>query len=143
MVRQYLQLKRGEEKFAFLYVFISAIVLGGVMTYSGIARLSWWQSLLMLFGCLIGAWATIFSFLEIYRLGRTSAGAAPEVFEKEAPSRPLPVAPPTGEPYPHHEYFAESAGFDQGQLTSRLPDATPLIEALLHRRPARTQTGTH
>jgi hypothetical protein len=37
--------------------------------------------------------------------------------------------PPVGsEPYFHHEDHAESAGYDQGQLTSRLPGTTPFLE---------------
>ena len=134
MRKQFWHLTRGEEKFAFLYVAVSAAVVACAMTYSGIAHLTWWQTMLMLVGLLGGAWATIFSFLEVYRLNRTPEERAAGMVEEEAgPSRPLPVAPPTGEPYPHHEYFTESAGFDQGQLTSRLPDATPLIEGFLGR----------
>jgi hypothetical protein len=32
------------------------------------------------------------------------------------------------EPYPHHETYPESAGEDQGQLTSHLPGSTPFLE---------------
>jgi hypothetical protein len=37
--------------------------------------------------------------------------------------------PPAGsEPYRHHEDHAESPGYDEGQLTSRLPGTTPFFE---------------
>jgi hypothetical protein len=37
--------------------------------------------------------------------------------------------PPVGsEPYRHHEDHAESPGYDEGQLTSRLPGTTPFLE---------------
>lgn len=125
----------GQERFAFLYVAISAVVVAGAMTFSGIAGLTRGQTALLLIGTLIGAWATVFSLLEVRRIAR-AASHRTDLAEGANPytSRTLIVNPPTGEPYPHHEYFTESQGFDQGQLTSRLPDATPLIESFLGRR---------
>jgi hypothetical protein len=39
--------------------------------------------------------------------------------------------PPVGfEPYFHHEDHAESPGYDDGQLLSRLPETTPFFEHL-------------
>jgi len=131
----------GHEKFAFLYVAISAPVIAVVMTYSTITGLAWWQTLLLLTGGLIGAWGTVFSFLEVRRVSQTAKDRADEALNAANPyaSRTVVVEPPTGDPCPHHEDYPESAGFDQGQLTSRLPDATPLIERLLSRRRAEKQ----
>lgn len=129
---------RGREKFAFLYVLISAVVVPCAMTYSSLTGLGWKQTSLLLIGGLVGAWATVFSFLEVYRIGQTPQQRAAEILTEEADpytSRTVTVQPPTGDPCPHHEDYPESAGFDQGQLTSRLTESTPLVEAFLsHRR---------
>jgi len=55
-------------------------------------------------------------------------------------TRTVAVKPPTGEPYPHHEYFVESAGFDQGQLTSRIPGSTPFLDSFVERWRAKKPT---
>ena len=124
----------GHERFAFLYVAISAPVIACVMAYSAMAGLTWWQSLIMLIGFLIGAWATLFSFLEVRRLAQTPKDRADEELRNANPysSRMVVVEPPTGDPYPHHEDYPESSGQDQGQLTSHLPDETPLIGRFLN-----------
>ena len=62
---------KGEEKFAFLYAVISAVAVGCAMTFGWIVGLVWWQAVLLVIGCLIGAWATLFSFLEMRRLDAT------------------------------------------------------------------------
>jgi len=106
------------------------------MTYSWIAGLATWQTVSLLIAGLIGAWATLFSFLEVSGIAQR-AKSADEVFKKEvdpyAP-RTVVVEPPTGEPYPHHEDYPESAGLDQGQLTSDLIGSTPFIDTFLSRR---------
>ena len=127
----------GGQKFTFLYVVISTAAIAGVMTISGIAGLAWWQSLLMLIGCLIVGWTVLFTLLEVRRLGGSPKHRASEGPEQDADPyapRAVVVAPPTGEPYPHHEDYVESQGFDQGQLTSRIADTTPLVDRLLGRR---------
>jgi hypothetical protein len=139
---KFIGVARGEEKFAFLYVVISAVAVGCAMTYSFIAGLAWWQTMLVLIGGLSGAWATVFSFLEIRRLAQTPKDAADEALKEEADpytSRAVFVEPPTGDPYPHHEDYAESAGLDQGQLTSQLPDSSPLLDTFLSRRRSQKQ----
>jgi hypothetical protein len=136
----------GQEKFAFLYVAISALAVACAMTFSGIVGLTTLQTVLLLIGLLIGAWGTVFSFLEIRRIARTAMNKADEALEEAAnpySSRTVVVKPPTGEPYPHHEYFTESQGLDQGQLTSRLPDAMPFIDSFLSRRRSKKQAATH
>lgn len=123
-------------RFAFLYLVASAAAVGCAMTYSWITNLGTWQTVLLVTGCLIGGWATVFSFLELSGLVRSAQSGDEALREKPDPYAPrtVLVAPPTGEPYPHHEDHAESAGFDQGQLTSRLTETTPLIDAILTRR---------
>ena len=135
----------GQEKFAFLYVAISAVAVACAMSFSGIAGLTRWQTVLLLIGCLIGAWGTVFSFLEVRRIARTATDKADEALEEGANpyrSRTVVVRPPTGEPYPHHEYFPESQGLDQGQLTSRTPGETPFIDSFLSRRRSKKQAAT-
>jgi hypothetical protein len=126
----------GQEKFAFLYVVIAAPVIACVMIYSAVAGLAWWQTLLLLIGGLIGAWGTVFSFLEVNRLNRSTKNIADEAHAdaNRYSSRIVVVEPATGDPCPHHENYPESAGFDQGQLTSRLPDSMPFIDRFLNRR---------
>ena len=118
----------GARRFGFLYAVIAAAAIAFSMTISGIHGLTGWQTALMVIGTVIVGWAILFSVLEMRRLGKTAKTTYAEDVEAEAnayPSRTLVVAPPTGDPCPHHEDYVESQGFDQGQLTSRLPDATP------------------
>lgn len=136
MQRHIFAIVPGHERFAFLYAAISAPVIACVMAYSAIAGLAWWQSFLLLIGGLIGAWATLFSFLEVRQLAQSPQDKANEALINANPyaSRIVAVAPPTGDPCPHHEDYPESAGFDQSQLTSRIPDDTPLVGKFLNRR---------
>lgn len=133
---KFLGVPQGQEKFAFLYVAISAIAVTCAMTFSGIAGLSRFQTVLLLIGALIGAWGTLFSVLEVRRIARAAMKKADHGAWDGDPyySRTLAVKPPTGEPYPHHEYFTESQGLDQGQLTARTPGGTPLIDSFLSRK---------
>lgn len=128
-------------RFSFLYVVISAVAVGCAMTYSFVAGFGRWQTVLLLVGALLGAWATLFSFLELRRLTQTPNGDD-EVFKKEpdpyAP-RTVVVQPPSGVPCPHHEDYPESAGLEEGQLVSRLTDPTPLVEDFLNRRSKQKQ----
>lgn len=124
-------------RFAFLYLVASAVALGCAMTYSWIANLGTWQTVLLVAGCLIGAWATVFTVLGFLGVAQTEE-SADEAFKDEPDPygpRSLVVEPPTGEPYPHHEDHVESAGFDQGQLTSRLTGSTPFVDIFQSRRP--------
>jgi hypothetical protein len=129
---KFLGVRTGQEKFAFLYVAISAIAVACAMTFSGVASLTIFQTVLLLIGALIGAWGTLFTVLEVRRIAH-KADRAPWQGDPYY-SRTLAVKPPTGEPYPHHEYFTESQGLDQGQLTARTPGGTPLIDSFLNRR---------
>jgi hypothetical protein len=127
----------GQEKWAFLYVLISVAAIAWATTYSWIAGLAWWLAVPLVIACVIAGCAVIFSFVEVRRLARTPKEAA----EEDRPEEPNPytprtvaVRPETGDAQVHHEYFPESAGLDQGQLTSQISGSTPLIEEFLNRR---------
>lgn len=124
----------GRERFAFLYAVIAAAAIASAMIYSGIAGLAWWQSVFLVIGTVIVGWAILFSILEVRRLAQSPEERAAEALEEGPnayPARTLTVDKPTGEPYPHHEDHTESPGFDQGQLTSRIPETTPFIDKLV------------
>ncbi len=125
-------LTRKASQVAAAFGIISAAAITCILLYSLIAGLSFFQGSMLLGGSLIVLWAIIFSFFEVRRIssGERSIGQGPSV-DPDATRRIL-VEPPTGHPYPHHEQHAESAGFDQGQLTARLPDA-PSLRTLFRR----------
>lgn len=126
----------GQEKFTFLYGAVSAVAITCAIAYSMFASLAWLQSLLLLIGCLFVGCALVFTFIEVHRAAGASKKTG-EVLNEDADlyaSRTVDIRPPTGEPYPHHEDFAESAGLDQGQLTSRIPGSTPFLDVFSSRR---------
>ena len=125
----------GNERFAFLYVVIAAGAVASAMIYSDITGLAWSKSLMLAIGAVIVGCAILFSVLEVRRLAQTPEEAAKARMDAVNPytSRTLVVDPPTADPYPHHEDYTQSAGFDQGQLTSRIADTTPIIEKFRRR----------
>ena len=129
--------------FTFLYVVISAVAVGCSGIYSLITGLAWWQTALVMIGGLLGAWAILFTFLELRRVAQTqndNAQEAPNKEENPYVSRTIVVLPSTGMPYPHHEDYPESAGLTEEQLVSRLPNKTPIIEDYLDRHAKEKQT---
>lgn len=133
--------KREKSRIAFAYAVVTAIAVTCIVLYSLMAGLAWSQVLLLMIGCLFVLWAIVFTFFEVGRLAGASkkaGGPTPEGVDPDSPRRVI-VEPPTGHPYPHHEDHAGSAGLDQGQLTSRLPGATPFIDELLDRRRRKEQ----
>jgi hypothetical protein len=122
---------RGQERFGFLYALTLAVVVGCAMTFRLVHRVGWTETVLVLIGGLFLVWGVLFTILEMRRLAQTTQERAEDIVaEKKETYGPVTVQPPTGEPYPHHEDYPESAGFDQGQLTSRIPGSTPFIEDL-------------
>jgi hypothetical protein len=133
VARHILHISRGEESIAFLYVVVAVGAISTAMLYSVVAGLTWWQDLLMLIGSLILGWAILFSVLEVRRSASTPEDRAKQAFQEDYPDRIVVVDPPTGDPCPHHEDYPQSAGLDQGQLTSRIPDSTPFVDRFLNR----------
>jgi len=132
---QFAGIAPGQAKYTFLYVVGSAIAMTAAIVYSLMAGLVWWHALLVFGGCLLAAWVIVFAFLDVRGSGQnaTKNEALQEGPDPYA-SRTLEVAPPTGEAYPHHEDYVESQGFDQGQLTARIPGSTPFFDSFLERR---------
>ena len=131
-----LRAKRKTIRSAFIYGAVTAVVLTCLGMYSLLAGLTIWQTLLLLSGSLIVIWTILFTVLEMLRLAKHSnSGGSQAVIEDEGLEFPrVVVHPATGDPYPHHEHYAESGGLDQGQLTSQLPESSPLIVELIRRR---------
>jgi hypothetical protein len=127
IVSKHLEPHAGQEKFTFLYIAISAAALTCATAYSQMAGLGGLQRLLLLIGSVFVAWAIVFCFLEVRRIGRKAPVKAAEFYR----TRTATIEPATGEPYPHHEYRAESPGLDQGQLTSQLSGTTPFVDRFL------------
>jgi len=131
-----------DPRFVFLYLVISAFVVGVAMTYSFVADLGAWQTVLLLLGGLIGGWATLFTLLEVRRIAKTPKYLADEALEQEPNPygpRKVIVKPPTGDPCVHHEDYPESAGLTEEQLLFRIADPTPIIEEYLTRRAKKKQ----
>lgn len=123
------------EKFTFLYVAISAVALTCAIAYSLFAGLTFLHGSLLVGGCLLVGWAFVYNFMEVRRatLANKGAQAAPVEPDPYGPHTVV-TAPPTGDSYPHHEDYTESQGFDQSQLTARIPDQTPNPAELFARR---------
>ena len=127
-----------QEKFTFLYVAISALAVTCAIAYSLFAGLTFLHGSLLIAGCLVVGWAFVYNFMEV----RRATWARKEVVSTEPdPYGPHKVvtAPPTGDAYPHHEAYVESPGFDQSQLTARIPDQTPYPTGLFARRRGKNQ----
>lgn len=125
----------GQEKYTFLYIVFPCLALTAALLYCMLTGLTRLQSFFLSLGAVLLACTAVFFFLEIRRIARASKGV--EEIKPEADvyaPRDVSVEPPTGEPYPHHEDFVESQGFDQGQLTARIPDETPFLEGFFSRR---------
>jgi hypothetical protein len=124
-----------QEKFTFLYVAISAVAVTCAIAYSLFAGLTFLHGALLIAGCLLVGWAFVYNFMEVRRATLAKKPGEP------APTEPDPYGPhtvvtaaPTGDSYPHHEDYTESQGFDQSQLTARIPDQTPYPTGLFSRR---------
>lgn len=129
----------GREKYTFLYFVMGGIGLTAAIFYASMAHLAPVQTVLLLIGLPLVACAFVFSFVEVRKAAPPDTSAEPGPDLTQYAERPVDLKPPTGEPYPHHEYFTESQGFDQSQLTARIPDETPFLEAFFERRRARKE----
>lgn len=115
----------------FPYVVVTAIAASAIATIAAMTGLHVWEAVIWTTGACLFLGMLIFTFVEVRRLaGISKSNAQRELEENEADRDAchiVIVGDPTGEPYPHHEDHEGSAGLDQGQLTSRLPDWTPLV----------------
>lgn len=128
---------RKMSRVVFPYVIVFAVLISLFAGIGMMAGMRWWEILLWCVGTCLVVGGIIFTFFEVRRLaGITNPGQlALEEEEADRLTRHLIVVEEsTGDPCPHHEDYPGSAGFDQGQLTSRDPGSTPLIEDLLRRR---------
>ncbi|MGP0076289.1 MAG: hypothetical protein ACLPWF_30605 [Bryobacteraceae bacterium] len=123
-------MNRKTSRVTFTFVVASAVVITGITLYSLMAAFTRSETLLLLTGCLILIWAMIFTFFEVRRIAARSKSISERQQMDPDASCIVIVEPPTGHPYPHHEDQAGSAGFDQGQLTSRLPDTLSVRDLL-------------
>ena len=124
-------------RMAFQYVLVLLPIVVLIAGFGMMAGLRGWETLLWaVAGCLLVG-AGMFTCFEVRRLTAATSNGQQGSEEQDVdqyPKRVLIVQPPTGEPYPHHEHHAESAGFDQGQLTSRIPGSTPLVGDFLEKK---------
>jgi hypothetical protein len=125
---------RKSSRVAFTFAAISAVVITTIVLYSLVAGFTAFQALTLLGGSLLVTWAILFSFFEVRRIAQRSKSITGEVsdIDPDAP-RKVVVGPPTSEATPHHEFWPESPGSDQGQLTSRL-SGTPSPGELFRRK---------
>lgn len=121
------------EKFTFLYVAISALAVTCAIAYSLAAGLTFLRGSMLIVGCLVVACAFVYNFMEVRRSTRKPDAARSPEPDPYGPHTVV-TAPPTGDAYPHHEAYVESQGFDQSQLTARIPDQTPYPTGLFARR---------
>ena len=107
-----------------------AIIIGMVTGFS------WGKYLLVTIVSAVLLGGLLYTFRAMYKAGRQDQ--VTEQSDERSADCPIHLrpthgtettngGPPTGEPYPHHEDYPESAGEDQGQLTSHLPGSTPLM----------------
>ncbi|HUA20783.1 MAG TPA: hypothetical protein VMU80_11690 [Bryobacteraceae bacterium] len=120
------------------FVALSGLLIVAVISFVGVlsmlAGLAWPQFILAAIGACFLIWTIFFTLYEFRRITRTPRETEEIDQSPRTELRIVIVEPPTGEPYPHHEHHAESPGQDQGQLTSRLPGSTPLVDVLLRGR---------
>jgi hypothetical protein len=113
--------KRKASRVAFVFAVVTALTITAVVLYSLVADWSWFQGVLLIVGTLVVVWTITFSFLEVSRIAARSKSiiGPADMIDPDGP-REVTVNPPTAEATPHHEFYPESRGQDQGQLTSRL-----------------------
>ena len=119
----------------FPYAMVFAVMLSFIAGFGMMAGMRAWEVLLWSVGGCLVVGLIIFTFFEVRRLAGISMSTEQLAREEAEADRmnAVVVEGPTNDACPHHEDYVESAGFDQGQLTSRTPEGTPFIEDLLRR----------
>ena len=115
-----------------------------VGTLALIVSLTWGlsklDSLILIGGAMIVTGGIIFTFMEMGRLGsqhgvqiaEKNVGGANRLENYVRMGTIVqPPIPESTEAVPHHEYYPESPGQDQGQLTSHWPSSTPFLASLI------------
>ncbi|HLG99387.1 MAG TPA: hypothetical protein VKX49_23960 [Bryobacteraceae bacterium] len=122
--------------FPYLIVFVVLIAL--IASFGMMAGIPGWQIWVWGIGACLVVGAGMFSFFEVRRLAGISKSEHERAREEAEADRitrhSAIVEGPTGEPYPHHEDHIESRGRDQGQITSSLPEPTPLVGELVEHK---------
>ncbi|HYK17666.1 MAG TPA: hypothetical protein VEV37_06580 [Bryobacteraceae bacterium] len=114
---------------------VFAALLSLIAGFGMMAGMRGWEIAMWAIGTCLVVGLIIFTFFEVRRLAGISLSSE-QLARDEAEADRMTVVVvegPTGDPVPHHEDYVESAGFDQGQLTSRTPEGTPFIEDFLNR----------
>jgi hypothetical protein len=96
--------------------------------------LAWEKCLILIVGAAALTGGIVFTFLEIRRIALPPGPkqAARSTLHSAVTNlrRIIAPIPKSNDPCPHHEYYPESPGQDQGQLTSHLSGPTPVLEEL-------------
>ncbi len=129
---------RKMSRVVFPYAVVFAVMVSFIAGFGMMAGMYRWEILMWCIGACLVIGGIIFTFFEVRRLAgisKSNQELAREEAEADRMTRRIVVVEgPTEHPYPHHEDFAESAGTDQGQMTSRSPEPTPVIGKLLDKR---------
>jgi hypothetical protein len=122
-------------RIVFPYAMVFAAMLSLIAGFGMMAGMRAWEVLLWSVGACLVVGLIIFTFFEVRRLAGISLSTEQLAREEAEADRMniVVVEGPTSDACPHHEDYIESAGFDQGQLTSRTPEGTPFIEDFLRR----------
>jgi hypothetical protein len=122
---------RKTSRILFPYIVVLTTIISLTAGFGMMAGLTSWKILLWCVGLCLVVGAGMYTFFEVRRLAGITNPREKAWEEEQADDTTdhvVIVSPGTGEPYPHHEAHDESPGLDQGQLTSRSPEPTPLIE---------------
>jgi hypothetical protein len=124
--------------FEYLLPTIAAATMA--MVYGLLVGVSWPLCLMLMGAMAVLLGGMTFSLLKMHRLALPRDRAArydlldpnryAELRLRAQQQMLLKTQPADDEPYPHHEHYPESAGEDQGQLTSHLSGSTPFLQDL-------------
>jgi len=131
-------MERKLSRVAFPYAVASTVTISLVIGVATMAGLLWWETLIGALGACLFISMIIFTLFEVRRIAGISRSHAERLRDEQEADREarhtVIVQPPTGQPYPHHENDPGTEGFDQGQLTARIPCSTPVVEEWLSKR---------
>ena len=124
-----------ELPFEYLLPMVAAATVA--LMFSLLAGVSWQVCLMLILAVAALTGGVAFTLMRMHSLGLPQQASSPEGVARQRPPDPnrsdkmlVTQAAYQSEPYPHHEHYPESAGEDQGQLTSHLSGSTPFLENL-------------